>query len=294
MRIVYIGCVESSYVFLKALIENGANIVGVITKEGSLFNSDFKDLKPLCNEFSIPILYTISARDQDTIDCVKNWDPDLIFCFGWSHLLEEKLIEIPRLGVVGYHPAALPNNRGRHPIIWALALGLSETASTFFMIDKTADTGAIVSQESIPILEEDDARSLMDKVLEKGKNQVVELLNQFSNNTVSYKIQDISTGNSWRKRSKKDGEIDWRMSSKAIYNLVRALTRPYIGAHFVYQGKDVKVWKVRVLDTDGYNNIEPGKVINISENGNMIVKTGDGMIELLQMDNIELAVGDYL
>ena len=58
--------------------------------------------------------------------------PDIIFCFGWSRLIKEELLKIPKKGVVGYHPAMLPKNRGRHPLIWALALGIKTTGSTFF------------------------------------------------------------------------------------------------------------------------------------------------------------------
>lgn len=75
------------------------------------------------------------------------------------------------MGVIGFHPAALPNNRGRHPIIWALALGLNETASTFFKMDEGADTGDIVSQVKIPICESDYAADLYENIMCAAKNR---------------------------------------------------------------------------------------------------------------------------
>jgi methionyl-tRNA formyltransferase len=63
------------------------------------------------------------------------------FCLGWSNLLKAEILKAAPLGVIGFHPAALPANRGRHPLIWALGLGLDETATTFFFMDKGADRG---------------------------------------------------------------------------------------------------------------------------------------------------------
>ena len=69
------------------------------------------------------------------------------------------------MGVIGYHPAALPKNRGRHPLIWALVLGLKKTASSFFIMDERADSGDVISQEEIIINDDDDASSLYAKMI---------------------------------------------------------------------------------------------------------------------------------
>ena len=88
----------------------------------------------------------------------------MIFCFGWSSLLKERVLNIPPMGVIGYHPAKLPENRGRHPLIWAIALGLENSASTFFFMDKGADSGDILSQVDFNISYQDDAQSVYQKV----------------------------------------------------------------------------------------------------------------------------------
>lgn len=89
-------------------------------------------------------------------------------------------------------------------------------------------------------------------------------------------------------------KIDWRMSSRSIYNLVRALTKPYVGAHFLFDNKEFKVWKVKEILREGFENIEPGKIIEVKANNNFIVKVGDNFIEVLECDKIEVKVGDYL
>lgn len=135
MRIVYIGCVESSYRGLKTLLDEKKEVVGVITKESSDFNADFVDLAPLAGEYQIPCKYAKNVNDTEIKEFIRECAPDVIYCFGWSQLIREEILDMPPLGVIGLHPAELPHNRGRHPLIWALALGLETTACTFFVMN---------------------------------------------------------------------------------------------------------------------------------------------------------------
>lgn len=294
MKILFIGCVESSYRLLLALAESGKQIIGVITKEKSNFNADFVDLTPICEKHRLPVYYAKNVNEQESLDFIKSLSPDICYCFGWSQLLKQELISLFSQGVVGFHPTALPNNRGRHPIVWALALGLKETASTFFMINVGVDEGAIVSQRKVVITYEDDARTLYDKILKVAVGQTMEFTEAFEKKKVTLISQDLSKGNTWRKRGKVDGEIDWRMSSRAIYNLVRSLTRPYIGAHFVLGGQDYKVWKVQEIDIPDLDNIEPGKIIAVNVDGTVDIRVSDGAIKLIEFDKPEINEGDYI
>lgn len=294
MKILFIGCVKSSEIFLQKLIMLDVEIVGVITKSESKFNSDFVDLGLICQEQNIDYIYVNNINDQISKDYIKDKQADLILCLGWSQILDKDILDMPRLGCVGFHPAQLPNNRGRHPLIWALVLGLDRTASTLFLMDATADTGKIISQKNIEINYMDDAESLYHKVMAKAVNQLDEVLQDFKNNTLNVIEQLVESGNVWRKRGKDDGKIDWRMSSRSIYNLVRALTKPYVGAHILYQSREYRVWKVREVFDNKYENIEPGKVIDVKTDQNFLVKTGDNLIEVLECDSIKLEAGEYL
>lgn len=294
MRILYIGCVESSYTELELLLKNKKNVVGIITKEKSKFNSDFTDLKPLGDEYQIPCRYAKNINDEEIVKFVQECQPDVIYCFGWSQIIKKDILDIPPLGVIGTHPTELPNNRGRHPIIWALALGLERTAATFFAMDDGADTGDIVSQKPIEIDYTDDARSLYDKITKSECEQILEFTEQLEQGTNTRIKQDKKIGNSWRKRGEADGVIDWRMSSRAIYNLVRALTHPYIGAYFLYGEKKIQVWKVEEIEGTGYQNIEPGKVIKYVNSSDFYVKAYDNIIHVLDSEEFQGNEGDYL
>lgn len=295
MKVLYIGCVKSSLILLKELLKQKKDICGVITKTESKINSDFEDLTPLCDKYNIKVHYTDNANDKTTIDFIKSLSPDIIYCFGWSHLLVSEIINLPRLGVVGFHPAKLPNNKGRHPLIWALVLGLKETASTFFMIDKKADNGVIISQEDVRINDKDDVSILYKRIMRVAKRQVIEITDNFENNSIKF-IEQNENGNVWRKRTRSDGKIDFRMSGKNIFNLVRGLSKPYTGAHFEFNDKEYKVWKCEVVKDNNkeYENIEFGKILKIYSSTCFLVKTGENLIKVLNCDENELQEGDYL
>lgn len=294
MRIVFIGTVISSYQLLETILEKTKlEVAAIITKKSSSYNKDFVDLTPLAEKFSIPIHYIDPNQVSQTADIIKQTNPDICFCFGWSHLLDNETLSLPRLGTMGYHPSSLPENRGRHPIIWALVLGLSETASTFFMMDEGADSGDITSQKKVAIHYEDDAQSLYDKLMDVAKIQIVEIAQQLIAGTLKPKPQNHAKATYWRKRGAKDGLIDLRMTSREIYNLVRALTKPYGGADLSSDNKMYKIWKVREIST-GITSDEPGKIIGMGNQG-PIIKCGQDAIEVIESDlGSNFKKGDYL
>ncbi|TGL45829.1 methionyl-tRNA formyltransferase [Leptospira perdikensis] len=294
MRILFIGCVVYSKVILEHLLNENYEIVGVLTKDDTGFNADYFDISSIALKNNIPFLKTKNVNEEHILSWVKSLNADVTYCFGWNSLIGSDFISLIPRGVIGYHPASLPQNRGRHPIIWALVLGLKETASTFFMIGEGADDGDIVSQNKIPILEEDSSATLYDKLIESSKSQVIMFTNQLIDNSLVPIKQDHSASNVWRKRSKVDGKIDFRMSSRSIYNLVRALTKPYPGATVVSDGNEFVVWKVSIAETS-LVNLEPGKVLAANENKYLVkcgLSTDAVLIEEHDFSN-NISVGSY-
>lgn len=280
MRIVFMGCVEFSYHALtKLLTVQEAEVVGIVTQEFSTFNSDFRSLQPVADSTGIPCLI-VRGNDQERISkWLVELAPDVIYCFGWSYLLGSPVLQIPRLGVIGYHPAALPRNRGRHPVIWALALGLEQTASTFFFMDEGADSGDILSQRTVPITPEDNATTLYQKLIYTALEQIPCFTRDLATGSYDRTPQDHSISNYWRKRSKSDGRVDWRMSADAICNLIRALAPPYPGAHCIVAGTEVKIWSAEPLRMDSAHH-EPGKVLSSDASG-IVVKCSHGAVRLI-------------
>ena len=201
-------------------------------------------------------------------------------CFGWSRLLAPAAIAAVPRGIVGFHPAALPSNRGRHPLIWAMALGLTETASTFFLMDAGADTGPILDQVPVPILPEDEAGDLYARVADTAAGQLAHFLPLYATGRLVPVPQPAGAGSSWRRRTALDGRIDWRMTPGAISALVRALAPPYPGASCLHRKQDVPVTKVETGPAVP-DHLEPGLVLAV-EGERLLVKCWGGSIWIVR------------
>ena len=294
MRAVLIGSVHFSRVMLEELLSRDSiEVVGVCTLEQESPDSDRIDLTPFCVRHGIPVRYTPDINAHEAIEWVGSLEPEVIFCFGWSRLIGEPLLSLAPRGVVGFHPSALPANRGRHPLIWALALGLDETGSTFFAMNEGTDSGNIISQRLVPISDEDDAAALYGRITSVALSQIDDVILKLTLSGVLGVPQDESKANYWRKRGWVDGQIDWRMPASGIRNLVRALSRPYAGAHFMHSEEAFTVWGCRIVD-DSSRLVEPGRVLQADIDG-ILVKCGVGAILLTDVDPYPSVMeGDYV
>jgi methionyl-tRNA formyltransferase len=294
MKIVYIGTVNFSYHCLCEVLKNQGDVVGIVSSENTRNNSDYCDLTPIANQYNIPIHYCKNINDPETIGWIKTKNPDVVFCWGWSQLIKSKLLSMAPMGVIGVHPALLPQNRGRHPLIWALVLGLKVSGLTFFFMDEGVDSGHILSQKIFEIADLDTANSIYGKIQELATIQIADFLPQLVAGTYKPIIQDLEKASYWRKRSSTEGMIDWRMNAIAILNLIRALTKPYPGAQFNYKEQTITVWVAHKYDKDISSNIEPGKIIIVLD-GMPIIKCYDSAIVIDTYEpSISFIEGEYI
>lgn len=296
-RIIFIGSVQYSAHCLRALVEMDVNIVDIMCpyKEASRYNCDYFDLGSVAREYGKDVYYFKNIKDE--YQHIKEKRPDVIFVLGLSQIIPKEVLDIPTVGCIGSHPALLPQNRGRHPIIWAIANGLRKSGITLFWIDRGVDSGDIWDQREYDIADSDDASSVYEKVKRLSVEMLKDNIHDLENGRINRIRQACENVNYWRKRTHKDGEIDWRMSSKRIYDLVRALTKPYVGAHCIYKNEEIKIWKAELVqdqDIEEYSNIEPGKVISNEANA-FTIKTGDGLIKITNHEFARLLdTGEYL
>lgn len=293
MKTILIGAVNSSAAFLNTLLATNETVSGVITLDettGRKRHSDYADLAPICSTAGIPCYQLPSDNDIATI--VETDPPDLLLVWGWSRLIPETVLNTAKIGCIGFHPAPLPNGRGRHPLIWSIILGLAETRVNFFELTDTADEGQILASASVRLDDAETARSLMEKTIRAAQTLIPDLVQSIANNGhLTGKPQSNSSMESWRKRNPADGRIDFRMSATHIDRLVRALSEPYPGADAMHcHGETAKVWHVEIMEENAsLNLIEPGRVIGIVA-GAPLVRCGDGALVLKQHDfssNIE-------
>ena len=245
--------------------------VGDLVEVGRFRNVSTKSKK-------IESIYTNDINSLKILRWVKKRKPDIIFCIGWSQLLKKKILKTAPKGVIGYHPSDLPKNRGRHPIIWSIVLGLKKIGSCFFYMKTKADAGNIISKKLIKIKNHYDSNLVYKDLIKVGKRQIREILTKIRINKLKSFPQQNYTSSYWRKRSELDGKIDWRMDAHNINNLVKALTKPYPGAYFLFKKQKIRVWKSKVIDLNK-KNFEPGKIIRF--NKNLIIKCGNKALQLV-------------
>lgn len=294
MKAIGIGCVAFSYATIDHFARQpGIELAGIVTKRRSPFNADFRSLEPLAREHGVPC-YLADDGDADALaGWMRGLGADVGLCTGWPALLRAGVLRSTARGIIGFHPTALPKNRGRHPIVWTLALGLPETAATFFFLDAGADSGDVIDQRTVPVSDDDDAATLYLKITATALVQLSAIARGLVAGTLTATPQDETQANVWRKRGAADGRIDWRMSARAVRNLVRALTHPYAGAHCVARGADVKIWKVEHAGS-GCAHYEPGKVL-VSAAGELVVQCGDGALSIVEHEfPLVPAPGSYL
>ncbi len=280
MRVVFIGSVIFSSKMLTVIIKNKLDIVGIITKKKSTYNSDHFDLTKTIKKKKIPVLYAKNINEKKNIQWLKSKKPDLIFCIGWSQILSKNILNIAKKGVIGFHPSNLPENKGRHPLIWTMALGLKKSYSTFFLMNSKVDDGPIISKKFFLVKRNYYVQDLYDKTINIAEKQIQDICISLKKNKNLSTKKQIGKTNLWRKRSFKDGLIDWRMSAITINNLIRALSTPYPNAFFYYKKKKYSVTK-SIIIKNNKSNIEPGKLISKNSSG-FIIKCGIDSIKILE------------
>lgn len=289
MRIVFVGAVDFSRHCLETLLRLQAEVVAVVTvaPEKSHLNSDYVDLGPIAARHNMPLLRVRQISSPENVEWIRAQRPDVVCVFGFSQLLSPELLSVAPLGCLGTHPALLPRNRGRHPIIWALVEGLTETGLTFLYLDEGVDSGDILWQRPVAIAPDDDAGSLYVKIRDLAQVAIAEFLPQLQAGTAPRTPQDHSRATYWRKRTEADGLIDWTASSQTIHNLIRGLARPYVGAHMLQNGQRSVVWKSRLPTTPVPNDLvdHPAGTMRLQLDGSVAVRTGDGWLLVLEMES---------
>jgi methionyl-tRNA formyltransferase len=172
--------------------------------------------------------------------------PDFLFSFYYRHLLNAAWLEVPRRGALNMHGSLLPKFRGRAPVHWAIIHGAPVTgASLHYMLEKP-DAGALVDQQSVPILENDTALEVSFKVAGAAQQVLHRSLPLLIAGQASARPLDLAQGSYFGRRRPEDGRIDWRMPARAVHDLVRAVAPPFPGAFTDVNGCRLAVLETRV------------------------------------------------
>jgi methionyl-tRNA formyltransferase len=280
---VFVGAHMESYAPFKRLIERGDNIVGFVTltDESMQKMSGATDLTRLAAGAQIPQLRITNVNRPESIEWIRNLQPDLLLVIGWTQLLKPELLRVPTLTCIGFHASLLPKYRGRAPINWAIINGETVTGNSMITLEPEADTGDVVAQREIPITDEDDCNTMYQKVGQTEVEMLEEVLPQIQRGILPRMKQDNSIATVMPKRRPEDGIIDWNRSSRELYNWVRALTEPYPGAFTFVNGEKVWIWKAQI-EQMRLPSAEPGTV-SVNDAGWTMVATSDGWLRLVSI-----------
>lgn len=277
MKIIFIGAVESSYIFLETLLEKQIKIEKVFTIFDNKYNSDYRDLRPLCQKYNVEVVGIKNINDEENIKIIKEINPDFIFVIGISQLIKKEIIDIPKFGCIGLHPSLLPKNRGRAVLPWTILNEEKETGLTLFKIDEGTDSGDILVQEKIKISEREDSNTLYQKILLAIKKVIEENIENILTQEITYKKQLEEEATYCAIRTMEDGEIDWNKSAKDIDKLIRATTKPYPGAYTYHKGEKLIIWTSEIVEKDNWSALS-GQRVEILKGQGVKVKTGNGIL----------------
>jgi methionyl-tRNA formyltransferase len=279
LKIIYISGVQFGYELLSSLLEHEKSISLIISYEDQKKKnySDFANFNEISKKYNVLHKQVDKINDKKNVELIRSLQPDLIFVMGWSQLLSDELIDIPKIGIIGSHPTELPKYRGRAPIPWTILKNLTQSALTFFWINPGTDEGPIENQKFFKIDQSDDASSIYKKIIDIGKNMILEDLELIESGELRKIPQDQTKFiENWPKRQPDDGKINWSKSSSDIHRLIRASTHPYPGAFTYFGKKKIKIWKA-TISSDKSNGI--GRIMEITDD-KIKVGTADSSIIL--------------
>jgi methionyl-tRNA formyltransferase len=287
MRTVLVGAVESTRVALETLATHGVLPAAVFTlpRSESRRHADYVDLRPMAARWNVPVRDVVSVNAPEVLDELRALEPTYALVIGWSQICRRPFLEIPRAGAIGFHPAPLPENRGRAVIPWTILQGRSETGSTLFWLDEGIDSGDILLQERFPVDPDEIAAGLYVKHLEALRCMLAAAIPLLQAGTAPRVPQDHSRATYCAKRAPADGLIDWGAPAQAVWSLIRAVGDPYPGAFSLYRGKHLFVWEADYVGDAPYTGL-PGQVQAVRDEG-ALVQCGDGRHVLLKVVQVD-------
>jgi methionyl-tRNA formyltransferase len=230
---------------LGVLLAQGVEIPLVLTHADDPGESQwFGSVREIADRHGLRVETPDDPNTSEWIATARALAPDFLFSFYYRHMLGLPWLSLAARGALNMHGSLLPKYRGRAPVHWAILNGERETgASLHYMLEKP-DAGALVDQEPIPILENDDALAVSLKVAAAAQIVMERSLPKLVAGTAGARALDLDRGSYFGRRRPEDGRIDWRKSARAVHDLVRAVAPPFPGAF-----SDVAGVRLAVLET---------------------------------------------
>ena len=287
------GTPEFASTSLRRLVAEGYNVVAVVTTPDKPAGRGQKmhesDVKLTAKELGLPILQPEKLRDEGFLEAIKALDIDLGIVIAFR-MLPEVVWAMPRLGTFNLHASLLPEYRGAAPINWAIINGETRTGVTTFLLNHEIDKGAIIAQQEVDILAEDNIGTLYDKLMHIGSELVTKSVDAVATGDYTPIEQmhiDENTLKPAPKIFKDDCRVDWSREGRDIVNLVRGLS-PYPAAWSPLFKDGAEVGSVKLFEVRFVADDKQGSVSSVVTDGRTTygVRCKDGVV---YFESVQLA-----
>lgn len=298
--IVFMGTPDFAVPALKKLGGSGRSVSLVVTQPDRPKGRGRKVQPPPVKKAALTLGYDVSQpgsmQEPAFLDRLAGIRPDIIVVIAYGRILPKSLLDLPRFGCINIHGSLLPRYRGPAPIQWAVINGETETGVTAMQMNEGLDTGDILLTAKTPILPDDTAGTLHDRLAEMGATLLLETIDRIETGRIRPVPQDPDLATYAPLLRKTDGHIDWSRDAEAIDHLVRGMD-PWPGTFTFLEDKRLKIFKVRTVPNDPSDSgAAPGTVIR-SFPGELRVAAGSGVISVLELQGASgkrLTVQDFL
>ena len=234
---------------LRVLVAHGLQICRVVTHQDNPNETIwFESVAQAARDCDLAVITPADPNAEAIVQEVAACKPGFIFSFYYRQMLGTPMLALPPRGALNMHGSLLPKYRGRVPVNWAVIHGEHETGATLHYMVEKPDAGDIVAQTAVPILPDDTAKEVFDKVTVAAELTLDRTLPALLAGTAPRTRQDPARASYFGGRKPEDGIIDWAQSAATIHNLVRALSPPYPGARTLLAGRPARLLRTRVLD----------------------------------------------
>ena len=282
LRIIFMGTPEFAVPSLEILVQNGCNVVAVVTAPDKPAGRGQKltpsPVKVSALQHQIPVLQPTNLKSPTFLEELKSYNANLQVVVAFR-MLPEVVWAMPALGTFNLHASLLPDYRGAAPINWAIINGEHETGVTTFFLKHEIDTGSIIFQEREPIREQDDAGSLYERLMLKGANLVLKTVKAIEAGNAPVTPQSPPRPNTHApKIFKETCQINWDQPGRAVRNFIRGLS-PYPGAWTTINQKVFKIFGATYVQDSESAHAKPGQWLT-DEKTMLRLRTADGWLEI--------------
>lgn len=276
MRIVYLGTPDFAVEPLKLLIENGYNVVAVVTNRDKPVGRKQVLTAPPVKQFALENNISVFQYDKIRVEGVENLKelkPDIMITCAFGQILSKEILDIPKYGVINIHASLLPKYRGASPIHFAILNGETKTGITIMKTNEGVDTGDVIYQEELEIKENETCGELFDRLSILGANCLIKTLPSIFDKTAKYTVQDDEKATFSKIIRKEMAKIDWNDSAKNIVNKIRAFNPAPI-AYATFENNPFKIYSAQISSLKG--NV--GEILKADKE--LVIGCADGSISL--------------